>query len=103
MINRYGPVMDTNLVLPIAVDRTLVVMDFYFDLACSPEFIAGALRESERVQHEDIAICESVQRGLGSRSYDRGRYSVTREGGMHAFHKLLARDLRAHRSAGVQR
>ena len=94
MINRYGPVMDTNLVLPFGHERTLVVMDYFFDASCTPEFIAANLRESERIQREDIAICESVQRGVASRSYDRGRYSVTREAPMHAFHVLLARDLR---------
>jgi len=50
---------------------------------------------AERVQQEDIDICESVQRGLGSRSYDVGRLSVRREAGEHLFHRLLAADLRA--------
>ena len=31
MINRYGPVMDTNYVIPISHDKTLVVFDFFFD------------------------------------------------------------------------
>ena len=31
MINRYGPVMDTNFVVPLTHDKTLVVFDFYFD------------------------------------------------------------------------
>jgi choline monooxygenase len=33
---------------------------------------------------------ESVQRGVRSRLYDRGRYSPAREGGVHHFHRLLA-------------
>jgi choline monooxygenase len=49
---------------------------------------------SERIQDEDHAICESVQRGLGSRAYQAGRLSVRREAGEHLFHRLLARDLR---------
>ncbi|HKD18553.1 MAG TPA: SRPBCC family protein, partial [Thermoanaerobaculia bacterium] len=45
-------------------------------------------------QQEDIAICEAVQKGLRSRTYDRGRYSVLRENGVHHFHELLTRALR---------
>jgi choline monooxygenase len=100
MLNRYGPVLDTNLVLPLSPSRTRVVIDYYFDAAtlASPELIANALNASDRVQREDVAICESVQRGLRSGSYDRGRYSVTREAPMHHFHRLLAADLASGRT-----
>jgi choline monooxygenase len=40
-----------------------------------------------------MAICAAVQKGLRSRTYDRGRYSVRRENGVHHFHRLLARFL----------
>src|SRR5229473_1572606 len=33
--------------------------------------------------------CKNVQRGLRSSTYDRGRYSVKRENGVHHFHMLL--------------
>mgnify|MGYP000350859141 CR=1 FL=1 len=91
MLNWYEGIMDTNLVLPIAVDRTRVVFDFYFadDVTERERSIAVA----ERVQREDIEICESVQRGLGSRAYRAGRLSVRREAGEHMFHKLLHADL----------
>jgi choline monooxygenase len=49
---------------------------------------------SERIQDEDVAICESVQRGLSSRSYSTGRLSVRREAGEHLFHRLLHADLK---------
>jgi choline monooxygenase len=35
-----------------------------------------------------------VQKGLRSRTYDRGRYSVMRENGLHHFHTLLTRALK---------
>ena len=44
---------------------------------------------SDEVQQEDIGLCENVQRGLRSSTYDRGRYSVKRENGVHHFHMLL--------------
>lgn len=43
---------------------------------------------SDRIQDEDVDICESVQRGLRSRAYGMGRLSVGREGAEHLFHRL---------------
>ena len=47
----------------------------------------------DRIQQEDLDICESVQRGLNSRAYQAGRLSVRREAGEHLFHRLLHADL----------
>jgi choline monooxygenase len=97
MINRYGPAMDTNLVIPLAADRTRVVFDFYFEAATGPDmdaFVARSLASADATQAEDIAICESVQRGLQSSAYDRGRFAPAVEMGEHHFHGLLAQDLR---------
>ena len=44
---------------------------------------------SDEIQDEDVEICETVQRNLRSRVYDRGRYSAKRENGVHHFHSLL--------------
>ena len=44
---------------------------------------------SRQVQEEDIEICEYVQRGLESNAYDRGRFSVDAEKGVHHFQSLL--------------
>jgi choline monooxygenase len=96
MINVYAGVMDTNLVLPLAQDRTRVVFDFYFaDVSAAAEAAnRKSVEVAERIQDEDVAICESVQRGLGSLAYVAGRLSVRREAGEHLFHRLLASDLR---------
>lgn len=95
MLNLYEGVMDTNVVLPLGPDRCRVVFDFYF--ADTREAAAGFMRESiavaERVQREDVEICEQVQRGLASRSYDTGRFSVRREAAGYHFHRLLAERL----------
>ena len=45
---------------------------------------------SDEIQLEDGHICEVVQRNLRSRSYDRGRYSVRQERGLHHFHRLYS-------------
>lgn len=94
MINWYEGAMDTNLVIPRGVDQTEVVFDFYFaDIAAAN--VAASIAASERIQDEDTAICKSVQRGLGSRSYTAGRLSVRREAGEHLFHRLLYSDLKS--------
>ena len=97
MINWYEGMMDTNLVLPLGVDRTLVVFDFYFaDVdASAVERNRASIQVGDRIQAEDTGICASVQKGLGSRAYKAGRLSVRREAGEHLFHRLLAADLRA--------
>lgn len=94
-INWYEGVMDTNLVLPRGVNRTEVIFDYYFTdvSAKAREKNLASIAVSERIQDEDVAICESVQRGLSSRSYSTGRLSVRREAGEHLFHKLLYADL----------
>src|SRR5262249_33553577 len=104
MINAYEGVMDTNLVLPIGVDRCAVVFDYYFATAGESARASReeSIRVSEIVQEEDKALCESVQRGLRSRAYTAGRLSVRREAGEHLFHRLLHADLtRALRRASA--
>ena len=92
MVNLYQGVMDTNLVLPLGPDRCRVVFDFYFtetEGAQAEAFIHDSMALAEHIQHEDVQICEQVQRGLRSRSYTAGRFSVRRENGGHHFHQLL--------------
>ena len=96
MINLYKGYMDTNLVLPDGVDRCKVIFDFYFDDVSedAAERNRQSIAVGERVNDEDVGICESVQRGLHSRAYGAGRLSVRREAGEHLFHRLLANDLK---------
>jgi choline monooxygenase len=86
--------MDTNLVLPLGVNRCAVIFDYYFaDITASAESRnKESIAVSERVQDEDMAICDAVQHGLGSRAYIAGRLSVRREAGEHLFHRLLHAD-----------
>jgi choline monooxygenase len=90
MLNYYEGYLDTNLALPLGVDRTRVIFDFYFlPGADGKSETDTSIDVAEVVQQEDIDICESVQRGLQSRAYDVGRLSVRREAGEHQFHRLL--------------
>ncbi len=98
MINAYSDVMDTNLVIPLGVDQCAVIFDYYFadTSAASAQQHRDSIAVSEKVQDEDMAICDSVQRGLASRAYMAGRLSVRREAGEHLFHRLLHRDMTSH-------
>jgi choline monooxygenase len=96
MINCYEGYMDTNLVIPVDVDHCTVIFDFYFaDIGeAHREYNEQSVNVGNRVQEEDLGICEDVQRGLKSRAYRAGRLSVRREAGEHLFHRLLAADLK---------
>ena len=94
MLNILPGRLQTNLVLPTAHDRCTVVFRYFYTETTSPaarKLIADDLAYSESVQREDIEICERVQMGLASRAYDRGRFSVPFEGGVHHFQSLLRR------------
>lgn len=88
IFNIYPWGISVNIVKPLAVDRTRVSFLAY---VCDPNKLhCGAGTELDRVEREDEAIVEAVQKGVRSRLYDRGRYSPTRETGTHHFHRLLA-------------
>lgn len=93
MFNRYGEVLDINLIFPMGPDRCVVIFDYFFSEDCDDAFIASALESSHQVQLEDVGICESVQRGLSSRGYDKGRYAPRIEQGELHFAKMLYQSL----------
>ena len=93
MVNVYPDNVSTNLIVPLSQDKTLTIFEWFFhDISSQQvhERMKKAVAFSDEVQQEDIGLCESVQRGLQSSLYDRGRYSVRRENGVHHFHMLLA-------------
>jgi choline monooxygenase len=95
MLNWYEGYLDTNLVLPLGIDKMKVIFEFYFNDVgqTAEERNKNSMDVSERIQDEDHSICVSVQRGLKSRAYGAGRLSVRREAGENLFHKLLHADL----------
>ena len=72
----------------LAVERTKVsFLSYVWDPSGLDRGAGSAL---DRVEREDEAIVESVQRGVRGRLYERGRYSPAREQGVHHFRRLLA-------------
>ncbi len=88
MINVYADNFSTNLILPSGKGRTLTLFEWFFPESAPGEMVDETVTFSDEIQLEDISICEAVQRGLESRTYTTGRYSVARENGVHHFHGL---------------
>jgi choline monooxygenase len=94
MINIYENIMDVNLVMPLDPEHCRVVFDYYFASSVTQGARAQSMRVADQIQREDMGICEEVQRGLRSSTYDTGRFCVRREAAGYHFHRLLAQALR---------
>jgi len=93
MFNFYPWGLSINIVRPQAADRTKVsFLTYVWDESMMEQ---GAGAGLDRVEREDEVVVEAVQRGVRSRVYSRGRYSPTREQGVHHFHRMLAQALGA--------
>ncbi len=88
MLNFYPWGLSVNLVMPLAPGRTRVLFrSFVRDASRLGQGAGGAL---DTVEMEDEAVVQTVQRGMRSRLYSRGRYSPQHEKGVHQFHRLIA-------------
>jgi phenylpropionate dioxygenase-like ring-hydroxylating dioxygenase large terminal subunit len=88
MLNFYPWGLSLNQVLPQGLARCRIVFRSY--VLDESKLDGGAGGALHQVEMEDEAVVEAVQRGVRSRFYERGRYSPTREQGVHHFHRLLA-------------
>lgn len=87
MLNFYPWGCSVNIVKPLGVSLTKVsFLTFVWD---ESKMESGAGGDLDKVEREDEAIVESVQKGIRSRLYVSGRYSPTMEQGTHHFHQLL--------------
>jgi phenylpropionate dioxygenase-like ring-hydroxylating dioxygenase large terminal subunit len=92
MLNIYQDNVSTNVILPLGTDKTLTIFEWYFaepGTGAGWESMQQTIAFSDEIQQEDIAVCQQVQRGLRSRSYDRGRFSALRENGVFHFQSLV--------------
>ncbi len=91
MLNCYPDNVSLNIVLPMEPERSLAIFEWYLpEKDRDTEAAKASVEFSHQIQIEDVGICEAVQRNLSSRSYSRGRFSVTQEKGVHAFHRMYA-------------
>lgn len=92
MLNVYLDNTSINIILPVGHDQTLTIFEWYFQqpgTGAGWESMQQIIAFSDEIQHEDIFLCETVQKGLQSRAYDRGRFSALRENGVHHFQSLV--------------
>ncbi|MCC6725530.1 MAG: Rieske 2Fe-2S domain-containing protein [Saprospiraceae bacterium] len=87
MLNFYPWGLSLNVVEPLDHERTKVSFRTYrFE---NQPFNRGE-NQLEKTEMEDEAVVESVQLGIQSRFYKRGRFSPSMEKGVHHFHRLVA-------------
>ena len=90
MLNVMPGRLQSNRVLPLGPGRCRIEFDYYYSQdARAQARIAMDAAFSDEVQHEDVAICEAVQKGLASGFYEAGRLCPKRESGVWHFHNLL--------------
>jgi phenylpropionate dioxygenase-like ring-hydroxylating dioxygenase large terminal subunit len=78
-----------NLFVPLAVNKTLAIYDYCFVEAVSQDEERDFVKFIDQVQEEDIVLCESVQRGLSTGFFERGRLMLHRENALRHFQKLV--------------
>lgn len=87
MLNFYPWGLSVNIVDPISVNKTRVI---YHGFVGDKSMLGkGAGGDLDKVEAEDQEIVEATQRGVSSNTYERGRYSPSKEKGVHHFHRIL--------------
>ncbi|RLD22843.1 MAG: aromatic ring-hydroxylating dioxygenase subunit alpha [Bacteroidetes bacterium] len=92
MLNFYPWGLSVNIVRPIDHQTTNVSFISYVYDETKIDSSAGALLD--KVEMEDEEVVQGVQKGIQSRYYNTGRFSPTREQGVHHFHRLIAEIIR---------
>ncbi len=87
MFNFYPWGLSINVVKPISVNKTKVSFLTYI---YNEEKFEGNAALIDKVEREDEFVVEGVTRGMQSSFYNKGRFSATREKGVHYFHQLLS-------------
>ena len=99
MLNILPGRLQINRVAPLGAQRCRVDFDYFYASEVPVAQRLDDQRFSDEVQHEDIAICEAVQRGLASGSYTAGQLNPLSESGVFHFHELLRAAYRTALSA----
>ncbi|MCH2448635.1 MAG: aromatic ring-hydroxylating dioxygenase subunit alpha [Gracilimonas sp.] len=97
MLNILPGRLQMNLVIPVSPTRCKVIFSYFYDESETKkksEIIKKDIAYSDDIQKEDIEICEAVQRGIQSKVYHQGRFSVKRELGVYHFQSLLKQEIK---------
>jgi len=88
MFNFYPWGLSLNIVIPVSPNETRVLYRGYVKDANLAEQGAGSILDTVEIQDQNII--EQVHKSMRSKVYDRGRYSPTREQGVHHFHRIIS-------------
>ena len=88
MFNFYPWGVSINIVKPISNSLTKVSFRSY--VLDESKLNRGAGSQLEKVEEEDEFVVENVHKGLKSAFYKAGRFSPTKEQGVHHFHNLIS-------------
>ena len=88
MLNIYPWGISVNLIKPQSMSHTKIIFRSYvFD---ESKLNMGASGDLDKVEMEDEHVVQNVQKGLNSSFYKTGRFSPTKEKGVHQFHNLIS-------------
>jgi len=93
MFNFYPWGLSINIVKPIDMGHSKVSFISY--VKDPGKLGKGAGNELDKVEMEDEFVVENVQKGILSSFYKAGRFSPKMEKGVHHFHSLLAKFMKA--------
>ena len=88
MFNFYPWGVSINIVKPISDSLTKISFRSY--VLDETKLNRGAGSQLEKVEEEDEFVVENVHKGLKSAFYKAGRFSPTKEQGVHHFHNLIS-------------
>jgi phenylpropionate dioxygenase-like ring-hydroxylating dioxygenase large terminal subunit len=97
MLNIYpGPGnASTNQIVPIDADNTLAVYEYFYEDGASDDFASETTGLIHQVMVEDITLCESVQRGMRTGTFEHGRLMLRYEHAIRHFQNLVRESLAA--------
>ena len=91
MLNFYDWGLSINIVEPISLNKTRIkFLSYPIQNTAS---LNEKINELHEVEMEDEKVVLNVQKGVQSRFYKNGRYSVNHEQGTHYFHQLICKYL----------
>ena len=88
MFNFYPWGLSVNIVIPVSPSETRVIYRGYVKDESLAQEGAGSILDTVEIQDQEII--EQVDKSMRSKVYDRGRYSPTREQGVHHFHRIIS-------------
>tara|TARA_B100001750_G_C15504330_1_gene599366 strand:+ start:735 stop:1766 length:1032 start_codon:yes stop_codon:yes gene_type:complete len=88
MLNFYDWGVSVNIVEPLSMNKTRIK---FLTFAEPNKNLTKLIKELHQVELEDEEVVLNVQKGVSSKTYVKGRYSVNHEKGVHHFHQLLSK------------